>query len=583
MSKFVIDFRDAKNREHLAGMLGTEEEVLTRIIDCPERTQPGARLRQRNREIMLFGGDPQPLFIEHSIPKRDRRRGRRRVWEIGDEYVATVYKTLLHRFHDFASANIPGYPSPIAHGYVPKRSILSNASVHVGAPLLATADIREFFPSITFSRIEALLHDFGLHASVARDLAAMVTIDGRLALGLPPSPMIANLICTSLDRRLSEMAARVGALVTRYADDLSFSGAVVPSRMQIASVLELEGFLLAEGKYRVKKRGQATFVTGLSVSDHIRARVPKRFKHDLRQALYYCKKFGIADHVEGSDKYGSLQKGVNKIDGSIRFLRGVERDLGLALQSEWRSILVRDRVTVRYTTRVDRLRQKVWLFVDETEFETAAGGKQLALISVVVYDVDDVREKLRFFLDGLLADPFGGGRKAVLRKKGLHFTDLSPEQRSMAYMAFRMLQCNAAIVVDALKGSYPETYERALQTLLQRQFMGLDRRPVEVIYEANTAAGEAPKRAAANAYTSLVAVDDRRPLRTPTVVPGNKTEPGLWIADGLLWAFQRFVTAPELDENVRRFERLRGRYRIIRDLAGEREFSRRRPLVPGDV
>ena len=374
MSRFTIDFRDAKRREHLAAMLGTEEEVLTRIIDCPERTNPTVRNRWKCEEIVLVGDDPLPLFIEHSIPKRDRRRGRRIVWEIGDEYVATIYKTLLQRFHDFASANIPGYPSPIAHGYVPRRSIVSNASVHVGATLLATADIRDFFPSITFGRIEALLQGFGLAGPVARDLAAMVTIDGRLALGLPPSPMIANLICIKLDRRLSELAARSGAVVTRYADDLSFSGKAVPSRTQIASVLELEGFSLADGKYRVKKRGQATFVTGLSVSDDSRPRVPKKFKHELRQALYYCKKFGIYDHIEGSDRYGSLQKGVNKIDGSIRFLRGVERELGLALQAEWQSLLIRDRVTVRYTTRVERLRQKVWLFVDETEFETAVGS-----------------------------------------------------------------------------------------------------------------------------------------------------------------------------------------------------------------
>ena len=51
---------------------------------------------------------------------------------------------------------------------------------------------------------------------------------GQAALPQAPctSPALSNQIARRLDRRLSGMSAKLGLVYTRYADDLTFSGAV---------------------------------------------------------------------------------------------------------------------------------------------------------------------------------------------------------------------------------------------------------------------------------------------------------------------------------------------------------------------
>ena len=53
-------------------------------------------------------------------------------------------------------------PTTFAHGFVPGRSILTNAAAHVGRRFVVTADIRDFFPSITDARVHDCLAELDL-------------------------------------------------------------------------------------------------------------------------------------------------------------------------------------------------------------------------------------------------------------------------------------------------------------------------------------------------------------------------------------------------------------------------------------
>ncbi|HEY8429651.1 MAG TPA: reverse transcriptase domain-containing protein [Sandaracinaceae bacterium] len=205
-------------------------------------------------------------------------------------------------------------PEPEAHGFVPGRSIVSNASPHVGRAVVVNLDLSDFFPTLTFRRVKGLFAKLGYSEHVATVLALLCTepprvaaeLDGKVwgvALGervLPQgactSPAITNAVCRRLDRRLRGLAARHGFTYTRYADDLTFSG---DDRRKVGlllrsarAILASEGFAEHPTKTRVMGRGRRQEVTGVTVNEKL---APSREdKRRLRAILHNAAKHGLA-------------------------------------------------------------------------------------------------------------------------------------------------------------------------------------------------------------------------------------------------------------------------------------------------
>ena len=137
----------------------------------------------------------------------------------------------------------------------------------------------------------------------------LATLPGGLAvdhvLGSRRSLGVGTVSYTHLD-----VYKRQGCTYSRYADDMAFSSAMaLPTRFEVASALAAEGFRLSESKFRKTVRGQAHYVTGLSISESV-PHAPRALKRRLRQELYYSTKFGIAEHLERV-RAPDLQTGVN--------------------------------------------------------------------------------------------------------------------------------------------------------------------------------------------------------------------------------------------------------------------------------
>ncbi len=218
--------------------------------------------------------------------------------------------------------------SPIAHGYVPGRSALTAADVHVGADVLVQLDLAAFFPSVTFGRVAATYELLGYSPPVARILAGLSTnaapravlrarplsssvsisdrwhADRRLAAphlpqGAPTSPALANLACYRLDQRLAGIARAFDASVTRYADDLTFSGGRrLRSRstdlvQTVGEVAREQGFHVAAAKTRVVTSAQRQQVLGMVVNS--RRSLPRRELDLLEAILTNCVRTGPAE------------------------------------------------------------------------------------------------------------------------------------------------------------------------------------------------------------------------------------------------------------------------------------------------
>lgn len=237
-------------------------------------------------------------------------------------------------------------PSTYAMGFAEGRSIADNAKKHRGMNYV------DFFPSIEQARVwkRLQLAPFNFPLPVANIIAGMccmkevVQAEGGsqtaryvLPQGAPTSPIITNMICDNLDRRLAGVAKRFGLNYTRYADDITFSSMhnVYQEngefRKEVRRIIEEQKFTINDKKTRLQKKGSRQEVTGIIVSDKIN--VTRDYVRDIRNILYMWEKYGYGvAFAKFFPKYkadkGHVKKGnpdlINVLDGKLQYLKMVK-------------------------------------------------------------------------------------------------------------------------------------------------------------------------------------------------------------------------------------------------------------------
>jgi hypothetical protein len=158
----------------------------------------------------------------------------------------------------------------------------------------------------------------------------------------------------------------------------------------VQAELERDGFKLAEEKWRVVRRGRGLSVTGLSLEDGVQPRVPKAMKRRIRQELHYAEKFGCSSHVARRG-YGSSESGLNRIEGTIRYIRGIERDRGQRFQKKWTELLVAQGLQPDLVATGELKVRDALFLVDESVVDGPA-GKVMLVALIIVEDVDLIRQ-----------------------------------------------------------------------------------------------------------------------------------------------------------------------------------------------
>lgn len=276
-------------------------------------------------------------YNEIWIPKR----GRKRVGQYRHVYASR--HNWLANLHRQIAITLNGNLKPGDHvqGFIQGRSIRSNARQHLGAKSVLHADIKDFFDSITVEQVEASLKALGAVPIVASLLARCATIDGHLRQGTRCSPAVANLVCQHLDVDLIQFAKGNDLIYTRYADDLTFSTQARIERSDesrlvkgLDELVESRGFELRKDSCYLQKRGRSQFVTGLSIADPHKPRLPRQLKKRLRLIMYYVEKYGFTDHFDHSDGR-SLVVTKGGIWGMIRFVNSIEPALAEKLRAQY--------------------------------------------------------------------------------------------------------------------------------------------------------------------------------------------------------------------------------------------------------
>ena len=258
-----------------------------------------------------------------------------------------TYKMLLQYVNIILKALYS--PSDYAMGFTEGRSVVTNAEKHLGQNYVLNLDLKDFFPSIDQARLwkRLQLAPFNFPVEVASVIAGLCCMKFKseedentryvLPQGSPTSPIITNMICDKLDRRLAGLAKRFGLNYTRYADDITFSSMYNVYKAngefwtELRRIIADQRFTINEDKTRLQKRGSRQEVTGVTVAEKLN--VTQKYVRDIRNILYIWERHGFnAAYSRFFPKYksekGHVKKGtpdlVNVLDGKLMYLRMVK-------------------------------------------------------------------------------------------------------------------------------------------------------------------------------------------------------------------------------------------------------------------
>lgn len=332
----------------LARQLETKEDLLALLnrIKQDEMNECGMgdKFYPFTMKHLLYYCNPNHAFHRYKEFKIKKKTGgfrlitapRNRSFMLILNYVNEIFKAIYT-------------PSEYAMGFTEGRSVVSNAARHKGMNYVFNIDLKDFFPSIEQPRVwkRLQLKPLNFQQPVANVLAGLCFMrgdkkdDGKyhyiLPQGAPTSPIITNMICDTLDRRLAGLAKRFGLNYSRYADDITFSSMhnVYSSngefRTELKRIITGQGFTINEAKTRLQKLGARQEVTGLIVSQKLN--VSQKYVRDIRNLLYIWDRYGYtAAYAKFYPKYkadkGHVKKGnpdlANVIDGKLMYLKMVK-------------------------------------------------------------------------------------------------------------------------------------------------------------------------------------------------------------------------------------------------------------------
>ncbi len=259
--------------------------------------------------------------------------------------------------------------------YMKHNSCIHNAKEHLGATWLIKMDIINFFGSIDERMVFNIFKKAGFPRFLSFELARLTTKEGGKPLeltknskardmpyklifqdrrhqnaalgflpqGAPTSPLLANMICYEMDKKINELANKNNLVYTRYSDDITFS---TDSRNfsrdeakkiihEVTKILSEFNFERNPNKTKIIPPGARKIVTGLVVND-IQPRLPKKFKQNIELHLYYAR-INLHKHCINR-KFNSLTGFYNHLLGLLLYAKSVDYQLWEKYKTEFERI-----------------------------------------------------------------------------------------------------------------------------------------------------------------------------------------------------------------------------------------------------
>lgn len=210
-----------------------------------------------------------------------------------------------------------------------EKNILGNARRHLGNAHMLHVDFKDFFHQVKRKQIASLFRTYPFQFSnkTAEVLARVFTLNNRLPMGAPSSPVLSNLYSIQLDKELETWASDRQAVFTRFVDDLNFSSNDSPFSMenfrQIEKICKEHGLLLNSDKTRIYGPEDEKSVTGLVLRETVD--IEDAFYQELNKDLERLKKTVEVHVIMDKHRHHELIRDYKKeIDGKINFIGMIE-------------------------------------------------------------------------------------------------------------------------------------------------------------------------------------------------------------------------------------------------------------------
>ncbi|WP_439828186.1 retron Ec67 family RNA-directed DNA polymerase/endonuclease [Aeromonas caviae] len=224
----------------------------------------------------------------------------------------------------------------LSHGFERKRSIITNAMMHIGRKNVLNIDLEDFFGSFNFGRVRGFFiknKNFELNPEIATVIAKIACHNNELPQGSPCSPVITNLIVHSLDINLAKLASKNSCVYTRYADDITFSSREekLPKdiayedsgELMLSKKLHYEitrsGFFINEKKTRIQYKDSRQEVTGLIVNK--KPNTKQEYWRTVRAQCNNLFKTGMFTEIENGK---AVPGNLNRLEGKLNFIDQID-------------------------------------------------------------------------------------------------------------------------------------------------------------------------------------------------------------------------------------------------------------------
>ena len=231
------------------------------------------------------------------------------------------------------------------YGFERNKSIPTMAKIHVGADVVVSIDLKDFFPSIKQFMVQAMFEKLGMATMPAKILSELTTYKSFVPQGSLTAPKISNIVAAgTFGKDVATYCKEKGYTLSIYADDItiSYKDPKVAGTANRDKALEVVGFIrqtvrkygfqINEDKTKIMRRHTRQWVCGAVVNEKVNMKRAERYQ--LRAIVHNCTNNGIEAEAEKAKM--TTDAFIRKFAGRINWLCQLNPDKGVEYKVRFR-------------------------------------------------------------------------------------------------------------------------------------------------------------------------------------------------------------------------------------------------------